>query len=134
MGCKRSYGCFIPVIISLIIAIIVGVIFTPAVVTGLTTLLFIIFGVAAFFLVSLIAIILFGRKKEEFCVCEYGTCLLVGALGAIIASAITLALTVSATVTAILIGIVTFFIVLAIIQFFLLILCLIKTDCMYKEY
>lgn len=133
MGCKRNCGCLIPVIISLIIAIIVGVIFTPTVVTGLTTLLFIIFGVAAFFLVALIAIILFGRRREDYCVCEFGTCLLIGSLGAIISSTIALALTVSTTVTAILIGIITFFIVLAIIQFFLLILCLIKVDCMYKE-
>lgn len=133
MGCRRTCGCIVPAVISLLIAVIIGVIFTPAVVTGLTTLLFIIFGVAAFFLVALIAIALFGRKREDFCVCETGTCLLVGSLGAIITSAITLALTVSATVTAILVGIVTFFIVLAIIQFFLLILCLVKANCMYKD-
>lgn len=133
MGCRRTCGCIVPAVISLLIAVIVGVIFTPAVVTGLTTLLFIIFGVAAYFLLALIAIVLFGKRKEDFCICEFGTCLLVGSLGAIITSAITLALTVSATVTAILVGIVTFFIVLAIIQFFLLVFCLVKSSCMYKE-
>ena len=132
MGCKRNVGCIIPAIISVIIAVIVGFTFSTTVVTGLVALLYTIIGVAAFFLITLIVIALLRTKREKDCVCENGTCLLFGSLGAIVTSAITIALTVSATITAILVGIVTFFIVLAIIEFFLLISCIAQSNCNCK--
>ncbi len=134
MGCKnKSYGCIIPAVISLILAVIVGVVFDAAVVTGLVALLYTILGVAAFFLITLIVIALLPTRRENYCVCENGTCLLLGSLGAIITSVITLALTVSTTVTAVLLGIVTFFIALAIIEFFLFILCIVNSNCTCKD-
>ncbi len=134
MGCKKSCGgCIISAIIALILAILAGVFYSSAVVTGIAALLYTIIGFSAFFLIALIVISLFGRKREEYCVCKNGTCVLIGSLGAIIASALTIALTVSATATAVLIGIVTFFIVLAIIEFFSLIQCLVKANCVCND-
>ena len=134
MGCKKNCGgCLISAIIALVLAILAGVFYSTAVVTGIVGLLYTIIGVSAFFLITLIAILLLGKRKEDYCVCKNGTCVLIGSLGAIIASALSLALTVSATLTAVIIAFVTFFIVLAIIEFFLLILCLIRTSCMYND-
>ncbi len=134
MGCKRiCNGCIVSAIVSLILAILAGVFYSPAVVTGIVALLYTIIGLSALFLIFLIVIILSAKRSENACVCQNGTCLLIGSLGAIISAALTIALAVSATATAVLIGIVAFFTVLAIIQFFLLISCLIKTNCMYND-
>ena len=134
MGCKKNCGgCIISAIIALVLAILAGVFYDAAVVTGIVGLLYTIIGLAAFFLITLIGTILLGKRKEDYCVCKNGTCVLIGSLGAIISSALTIALAVSATLTAVLIGIVTFFIVLAIIEFFLFILCQIQTNCMYHD-
>ena len=133
MGCKKNNVCIIPIIISIVLAIIIGIIFTTTVVTGFVTLLYTIIGIAAFFLVTLIVIALLKNGKEDYCVCEYGPCLLFGTLGAIIFSAITISVTVGATAIAVLAGIITLFTTLAVIEFFLFILCIIKANCRHFD-
>lgn len=133
MGYKKGYGIIIPVIISAILAIVVGFTFSTTVVTGLIPLLYTIITLAAFFVIALIVISLLRTRREDFCVCEYGAGLLFASLGTIIYAAITIALTVGPIAIAVLVGIITFFIALAVIQFFLFILCIIKYNCKCKD-
>ena len=53
MEYKKGYEIIIPVIISAILAIVVGFVFTTAVVTGLIPLLYTNLAIATFFLVFL---------------------------------------------------------------------------------
>ena len=133
MGCKKGYGIIIPVIISAILAIVVGFIFTTAIVTGLIPLLYTIIALATFFLITLIVISLLRSRREDYCICEYGPGLLFASLGAIVFSAITIALTVGATAIAVLVGIITFFVALATIEFFLFIFCILKSNCKCRD-
>ena len=133
MEYKKGYEIIIPVIISAILAIVVGFVFTTAVVTGLIPLLYTNLAIATFFLVTLIVISLLRSRREDYCVCEYGPGLLFGTLGAIIFSTLTIALTVGPIAIAVLVGIITFFITLAIIEFFLFTLCIIKSNCRCRE-
>lgn len=133
MGCKKEYGIIIPVIISAILAIVVGFIFTTAIVTGLIPLLYTIIALATFFLITLIVISLLRSRREDYCICEYGPGLLFASLGAIVFSAITIALTVGATAIAVLVGIITFFVALATIEFFLFIFCILKSNCKCRD-
>lgn len=133
MGCRnRSIGNIISIIISIVLAIIVLFIFSSAVVTGLVALLYTIFGFSIFALITLIIISLLPKGKQDYCVCKYGPFLLVGTLGSIVFSILTIALTVPEAVLAIFAAIVTFFIVLTILEFFLLILCIINANCNCK--
>ncbi len=130
MGCYRKSGLnIISIIISIVLAFIVFSVFSTAVFTAIPTLLFTAIGVTAFFLIVLLLTIFLSKRKEEYCLCEFVPLLLVGILGTIVVSAIILAITVGATALGILVAIFSFFFSLAIIQFFLLVLCLIKIEC-----
>lgn len=134
MGCYKKNGLnIVSVIISIVLAFIVFSVFSTTIFTALPTLFFIAIGITAFFLIVLLGAIFFSRRKEEYCLCEYGALLLVGILGTIIISTLTLAITVGATALSILVAIFAFFFSLSIIQFFLLVLCLINVECICRD-
>ena len=130
---KKSYINIIAIIISIILAIVVSSIFSVAIFTNIPGILFTVLGISAFFLVTLIVTFFIVGKKEQDCICNYGPLLLLGSLGAIITSGLTALITVSVAVSAVIFGIVTFFFALAVIEFFLYVLCLIKNGCKCNE-
>ncbi len=133
MGCQKKYYVnIIPVIISIVLAFIVFSIFSVTIFTNIPAILFTILGISAFFLVILI-ISLFVIRKEDICICSYGSLLLLGTLGSIVVSGIAATITLAATALAVFFGIITFFFALAIIEFFLFILCIINNKCRSRE-
>ena len=132
MGCYKKSGLnIISIIISIVLAFIVFSVFSESIFTEIPTLLFTAIGITGFFLVALFVTIFASRRREDYCLCEFAPLLLVGILGTIALATIILAITVGATALGILVSIFSFFFVLAIIQFFLFVLCLIKIEC-YK--
>lgn len=130
MGCYKKSGLnIISIIISIVIAFVIFSVFSPAIFTAISTLLFTAIGVTAFFLIVLLVSIFVSRREEEYCLCEFGPLLLVGVLGTITLAATILAITVGEIALGILFTIFSFFFALAIIQFFLLVFCLIKIEC-----
>ena len=122
MGCYKKSGLnIISIIISIVIAFVIFSVFSPAIFTAI--------GVTAFFLIVLLVSIFVSRREEEYCLCEFGPLLLVGVLGTITLAATILAITVGEIALGILFAIFSFFFALAIIQFFLLVFCLIKIEC-----
>ncbi len=133
MGCKKdcNFGCIIAIVISIIVAILAGVFFAGATASLLPLLYTIIIG-AVLILAVLIIVALMSCKKDDKCVCKYGSCLLIGTLGAIITSVATIYVLEFTTILAVLFGIVIFFAVLAVLEFFGFVNCLIKEDCKYS--
>ena len=130
MGCYKKTGLnIVSVIISIVLAFIVFSVFSTTIFTAIPTLLFTAIGITGFFLLVLLGTILFSRRNREYCLCEFGVLLLVGILGTLVVSTLLLGITVGATALAILFAIFTFFFALAVLQFFLLVLCLIKIEC-----
>ncbi len=129
---KKSYINIISVIVSVVIAFIVFTIFSTTIFTSIPAILFTLLGISSFFLIVLIISIL-TSKKEDKCVCNYGSLLLIGSVGTIVLSGIGAVITVAETILAVIFGIIAFFFALAVIEFVIFILCIINSKCKSRE-
>lgn len=130
--CKNN-TCLISVAISIIIAIALSIAFFVGVLPGILALV-----IAALILAGLAAlsIILVKGYRDNWCLCDNGTCLIIGTAGTLFFGTITLAitLTVGAVLSAILIALVGFFAGLTLTNLIALLLCVSKSSCGHKEY
>ncbi len=136
--CKGN-KCVIPMIISIILGFIAGVLFYTGTIAAALIQVPIIFA-TAFAGISLILLyvgIVFATKKEtKECICDYGSCLLLGGIGSIFTGffglTVVSSLAATSAISAILVGLIGFFLVLNFLSIIDLFLCLIKDNCKRK--
>lgn len=133
--CKKDCGCLLGLVISAILGVIVGFLVYTTEIVGITTAIWIAFGLAVGAVVLLAILSVVTRGKTERCICNNGTCLAIGAVGTIITTIIALAITVTTGVIgiAVLIGLVVLFLGLTIFGLLSLVLCLVNATCMCRE-
>ena len=133
--CRNYNVCAIPLVISIILGIIIGVLFFLGTITvaSLAVPIVITLLMAGITLILLYVTVAFGNKETKECVCEYGKCLLLGGIVAILAATLSLVFTASLTtgsiIFALLIGIGAFAIILNFLSFVGLIVCLVNKNC-----
>lgn len=129
MGCRCDNGaCALPIILGIIGGILVTLFGT---ILNIIPFLWITFGIALGALVIILGVALFEeltvrRERDKGCACKYGTCLILGALGALVTSIIGIAGGVLGTIlTFLVVG----FLIWTIIALVLLLNCLVKDAC-----
>ena len=135
MCCNRDCGCIIAVMISLFIAILVGVLFFFDFITIVLPIVWITFGLGVASLIGLVFLPLVWNRRENGCLCINGNCFLTGIFGSIITSIIALATTlVSGEVVAtIIFALLVFFLILLLSTLIMTINCLMRTNCRFEE-
>lgn len=128
-------GCLISAFISIILGFIVGIVSFNVVIPGIVAALWIAFGIGVGALLLVILLAAFVKGREEWCICENGTCIAVGAIGTIISTIIGLSITITTGVVAIavLLGITTFFLAFTLFGLLQLAICLSKKKCKCRE-
>ena len=129
MGCRcEGSSCTLPIVLGIIGGILV-VLFGP--ILNIIPFLWITFGIALGALLVLLGASVFEevtgrREKERGCACKYGTCLVFGAIGALVTSIIGIAGGVLGTIlTFFVVG----FLIWTIVALALLLICLAKATC-----
>jgi len=128
MGCRCDSGaCALPIILGIIGGILVALFGT---ILNIIPFLWITFGIALGTLVITLVTSLVEensrRDRERGCTCKYGTCLILGALGALVTSVIGIAGGVLGTLlTFLVVG----FLIWTVIALVLLLMCLVKASC-----
>lgn len=124
----RNNTCLATIAISLVIGILAGIVFFGALLPGIVTIIIIGLLLAT---VSIFAILLIKGRKEELCLCEYGTCLVIGIFGTIVTGiiALSLVLLTGSILFAVLIGLFGVFLVLTLLNLALILLCVVRTNC-----
>lgn len=142
MDCERSCGCpgnvCIEVLISVVVATVVGLLFGFGLILNIVTAVWIVFGFAVLNLIFLV-VGLFGaslgrRTLLGKCLCCKGKILLVAIIATIILTIIALSITLTTAIWIIvLIALVAFFATLMAVELVLLLSCLIKGLCCWRE-
>ena len=129
MGCRcDSSTCALPIILGIIGGILVVLFGT---ILNIIPFLWITFGIALGAMLVVLGVAGFeeitGRRdKEKSCACKYGTCLILGALGALVTSIIGIAGGVLGTIlTFLVVG----FLIWTIVALALLLICLANASC-----
>lgn len=124
---NRMCGCLIAFITSVVLGIIIGALYFTAVISAITTALWISLGIAGVALVLFTLILLFARREAETCIISNGPCLVTGIIGTIVSLliAFTVTLATGTVVSAVIVGFVAFFVFLTILSLLQLLLCLI---------
>ena len=129
MGCRCDNGaCTLPIILGIIGGILVVLFGT---ILNIIPFLWITFGIALGALVVTLVTALVEeedgrRERARGCACKYGTCLIIGALGALVTSIIGIADGVLGTIlTFLVVG----FLIWTIVALVLLLICLAKNAC-----
>lgn len=139
MGCKESCsfsacGC-ISVAVSIVFAVIAGVMFSFGNIPNIVTAVWISFGLAVLFLILLVAgCFIAANKKSSLlapCACSSGGCLLAGIIGTIVTAltALSITLNIEAISIIVLISLGAFFTALMIIAATVFIICIINELC-----
>lgn len=131
--CNRNNTCLVSVAISLVIGVIAALTFFFALLPGISTFIIIALILAA---IAIFAVLLTNGKKEDWCLCKSGICLVVGIAGTIafgiIASLVTLVT--GSIAFAVLIGLVGFFAALTLSNLVVLLICIAEANCSCKNY
>lgn len=112
--------------LALLFGAVLGTIFYFGLITAIPILLWVIFGVGAFSVVTTIALAAFQQfLPSKICLCRVRNLLLIGGLGAFVTSVIALlsAVTAFSVLSAILVGVAGFFAFLAIAALVCFVLC-----------
>ena len=128
----KSNTCLISVAISILIAIALAIAFFVGVLPGIIALIIAVLILAA---LATLSIILVKGYRENWCLCDNGTCLVIGIAGTLSFGTIALAitLTVGAILSAILIALVGFFAGLTLTNLISLLICVSRSSCGHKE-
>lgn len=129
--CCRKDTCLTAGILGAIFGVVIGLLFFFAVITTLTTAIWIAFGFAAVSLILLTLIAAFGRPNINKCICRFGRCILLGGIATIILSliALTVTLATGSVALAILVGLGAFAFAFTVISFIFWVWCLINANC-----
>lgn len=132
---NKRCECFIPAIIGIILGIVVGYLVFNFVIPGLVIAIWIALGISIVSLLLVFLTAIQAQGREEWCVCKYGGCIVIGAIFTIIATIIALSITIVTGIlaTAILIGLGTLFLVFTIFSVAEFLLCLVKTNCKCRD-
>ena len=129
MGCRcEGSTCALPIILGVIGGILVVLFGT---ILNVIPFLWITFGIAlGAMVVALVTALVEAddrrREKDNGCACKYGTCLVLGALGALVTSVIGIAGGVLGTIlTFLVVG----FLIWTVVALVLLLICLAKATC-----
>lgn len=133
--CDKTNECLTAILISALLGLGIGFAFFSGVITGIIQALWIAFGIGILSLILLIILPTIAKGEQERCICKKGECLLLGALGTIVLSIISLSITLATASAgfAILIGALGAFLALTILAIANLIRCLIKATCRCRE-
>ena len=133
--CICGFKCVVPAIVGIILGIVIGVLVNTGVIVGFLPIVWAAFGIGLFAILLLVLISIFGDRREEKCVCDNGTCLVIGAIGTVLLALAILAViaTVPLTTLAVLFGIGGFFFVFTWVSLFKLLLCLADADCNCRD-
>lgn len=143
MDCERSCGCpsniCIEVLISVVVATVVGLLFGFGLIPNIVTAVWIVFGFAVLNLIFLV-VGLFGASLVRHsllgkCLCCKGKILLVAIIATIILTLVALSITLVSTTIwiVVLIAIGAFFVALMVVEFVLLLKCLLNGLCCRRE-
>ena len=129
--CRCGGKCLLPAIAGIIFGVVIGVLVNAGTVVNFLPIVWAAFGVALFAVLLLVLISVFGEKREEKCVCEHGTCLVIGAIGTVLLALAILAVLPIATLVAlaVLFAIGGFFFIFTLVSLLKLLLCL--AECSY---
>lgn len=142
MDCERSCGCpsniCIEVLISVVAATVVGLLFGFGLIPHIVTAVWIVFGFAVlnliFLVVGLFSASLFRHTLLGRCLCCKGKILLVAIIATIILTIVALSITITTAIWIIvLIAFVAFFATLMLVEFVLLLKCLLNGLCCWRE-
>ncbi|MCI8699864.1 MAG: hypothetical protein HFJ47_00800 [Clostridia bacterium] len=124
-------NCAISIIISAIIGIVIGGLFSIGSIISITAGIIVALIFAAIALLSLvITVSLVKGRNEEKCLCNNGPCALIGAIGTIITGVVGLSITLTTAFASILlVGFIGFFFALTVISILLLVMCLLMNKC-----
>lgn len=133
--CRCGGKCLLPAIVGIIFGIVIGVLVNAGTIVNFLPIVWAAFGIALFSVLLLVLISVFGERREEKCVCENGTCLVIGAVGTVLlALAILAVLTVVTGVAlAVLFAIGGFFFVFTLVSLLELLLCLSEATCFRRD-
>ena len=129
MGCRcEGSTCALPIILGIIGGILVTLFGT---ILNIIPFLWITFGIALGAMLVTLGVAVFDeytgrRERETGCACRYGTCLIIGAFGALVTSIIGIAGGVLGTILTFL---VTGFLIWTGVALVLLLLCVVKDSC-----
>lgn len=123
-------NCAISIILSAIIGIVIGGLFSTGAIASITTGIIVSLIFAAISLLSLVITVSLKGRGEEKCLCNNGPCALLGAIGTVITGVIGLSITLTTAFTSILlVGFIGFFFTLTVISTLLLVMCLLLNKC-----
>lgn len=123
-------NCAISIILSAIIGIVIGGLFSTGAIVSITTGIIVALIFAAVSLLSLVITVSLKGRGEEKCLCNNGPCALLGAIGTVITGVIGLSITLTTAFTSILlVGFIGFFFTLTVISTLLLVMCLLLNKC-----
>ncbi len=124
-------NCAISIILSVIIGIVIGGLFSTGTIISITTGIIVALIFAAIALLSLvITVSLVKGRNEEKCLCNNGPCALIGAIGTIVTGIVGLSITLTTAFASILlVGFIGFFFTLTLISILLLVMCLLMNKC-----
>lgn len=133
--CDKTNECLTAILISALLGLGIGFAFFTGAITGIIPALWIAFGIGVGTLVLLTILPIITKGEEARCICKKGECVLLGALGTVILSIVSLTITLAtaSVAFAILVGVLGGFLVLTILALANLIRCLIRTTCRYRE-
>lgn len=130
--CNRNNACLVSVAISLVIGVIAALTFFFALLPGISTFIIMALVLAA---IAIFALLLANGRKEDWCLCKNGICLVIGIAGTIafgiIASLVTLVT--GSILFAVLIGLVGFFAALILSNLVVLLICVVESNCSCKN-
>ncbi len=129
--CKNN-TCLISIAISILIAIALSIAFFVGVLPGVLALIIAFLVLAS---LSTLVIVLVKGYRDNWCLCDNGTCLIVGIAGTLFFGTIALAVTLTfgAILSAILIALVGFFTGLTFTNLIALLICVSKSSCGHKD-
>lgn len=132
---EKKCGCFIPAIVSIILAIIVGIISFSEIIPELFLVILVALGIGIGSVFVVLYVVTQTQGREERCICKYGDCVSIGAIGTIITAIIGLTVTIvtGSIAISVLIGLGTLFLSFTIFSVLELLLCLTKTSCKCRD-
>ena len=134
-SCSRGCGC-INIVISVVLAIVVGVLFFFRLIPGIAIAIWVVLALAILNLIFLIAALFIASSEHKHsaltkCLCSHGICFLVGIIGTIVLCLVAISIPLIPTLipVVIIVAIGTFFAAFMATQLIALVRCIICRLC-----
>lgn len=126
----------IGIIISIVFGVVVAALFASGLIPLITTVVWILFGLGAGFLIFLVSGVYLATAVDSDsvlrkCICKNALCLLAGSIGTIILATVALAITldIASIAVIVIIGVLAFFFALMVLVLIALIKCIVNKLC-----